>query len=87
MTARYGEALTQEDRNYFERVNEGWKVTGETLILGDENESTTYAIFTGKWTRTYMVRDCGNHYIYAGYCGYYRIDKETLEVTRTDNDR
>lgn len=71
---------TERNRTWFDR--RGYHMTGETLELGD----TTFVVFKGSWTRYGTVRDCGDHYIYAGYSSYTRIDKETLEITRDVED-
>ena len=70
---------TEENKKWYDR--KGYHMTGKTLKLGDENSNTTYVVFKGSWTRSGTVRDCGDHFIYAGYSAYYRIDKDTLEVT------
>lgn len=75
---------SKENKSWFER--DGFKMTGETLRLGNEFESTTYVVFTGRWTPYGMVRDCGDHYIKAQYDRYDRIDKKTLEITRDVED-
>lgn len=79
--------LTEELTNWYNR--KGYKMTGEVLKMGDEFgvEMTGYIVFKGAWTRTGTVRDCGDHYIYAGYSKYYRIDKETLEITADVEDK
>lgn len=76
---------TEENRNWFDR--RGYHMNGKTLILGDENESYEHVVFKGSWTRYGTVRDCGDHYIYAGYSQFYRIDKETLEITEDVEDK
>ena len=72
--------LTEDLTNWYNR--KGYKMTGEVLKMGDDNglEMTGYIVFKGAWTRTGTVRDCGDHYIYAGYSKYYRINKDTLEI-------
>ena len=75
---------SQENKQWFDR--KGYHMTGETLTLGDETAATTYVVFKGNWTRYMSVRDCGDHYIFAGYSQYYRIDKETLEITTDVED-
>ena len=79
-------AKTAENKKWYDR--KGYHMTGKTLTLGDENgtERTEYVVFKGSWTRYYTVRDCGDHYIFAGYSSYYRIDKETLEITNDVED-
>lgn len=77
---------TEANKKFFDR--RGYHMTGRTLTLGEsENECTTYIVFKGSWTRSGTVRDCGDHYIYAGYSGYYRIDKGTHKVTYDVEDR
>ena len=77
--------LSEKNQKWYNR--EGYKMTGETLQLGNERENCTYVVFKGSWTRYDNVRDCGDHYIKAGYSGYDRIDKETLEITKDVEDR
>lgn len=76
---------TEENKAWYNR--KGYEMTGETIEMGSDNEKTTYVVFAGDWTRTYTVRDCGDHYIYAGYSAYYRMDKATLEITKDVEDR
>lgn len=76
---------SEENKKWYDR--KGYHMTGETLILGDDNCQTEYVIFKGSWTRYMSVRDCGDHYIYAGYSSYYRIDKGTLKITEDVEDR
>ena len=75
---------TEENKKWFDR--KGYHMTGKTLTLGDENSATEYVVFKGSWTRHMSVRDCGDHYIFAGYSQYYRIDKKTLEITEDVED-
>ena len=70
---------TEENKKCFDR--RGYHMTGKTLTLGDDKSATEHVVFKGSYTRYMTVRDCGNHYIYAGYSAYYRIDKDTLEIT------
>lgn len=76
--------LTEANEKWFN--GPGYKMTGETLTLGDDHTKSNYVVFTGDYTRAYTVRDCGDHYIYAGYSRYYRVDKETLEVEEAEED-
>ena len=76
--------LTEGNKKWYNR--KGYTMTGETLTLGDERQSTTYVVFKGDWTRYNTVRDCGDHYIKAQYSRYDRIDKQTLEITRDVED-
>lgn len=80
---------SKKNREWYER--KGYKMTGETLTLAfdytsDLKTETSYIVFSGTWTRYQTVRDCGNHYIYAGYSSYYRIDKNSLEITADVED-
>lgn len=65
----------------------GLQLTGETITIGSKRESTTYVVLKGKYTPYFSVRDCGDHYIFAGYSQYYRIDKDTLQITNDVEDR
>lgn len=78
--------LTQKNKDWYER--KGYHMTGETLKLGYIGQMVCeHVVFKGSWTRYDTVRDCGDHYIYAGWSMYTRIDKETLEVTPDVEDR
>ena len=83
-----------EDGEFFEKMNPGYKVTGETLEesykeeFGRESGGTTYVVMTGKNRTPYgMCRDCGDHYIIAKWDRYDRIDKGTLKRTVDVEDR
>ena len=84
--------LPQEEREWFEQMNKGFKCTGETLAetftdsFGLET-GTTYAVMKGRFTAYGMCRDCGNHYIIARWARYDRIEKDTLEITYDVEDR
>ena len=77
--------LDNDDAKFYERVNPGYKCTGETLEerYKADNEldegATTYVVMKGKFTPFGMCRDCGNHYIIAHYTHYVRVDKDTLK--------
>lgn len=82
----------EENKKWYD--TKGYHMTGETLSItyGDyygEGHDTTivYVVFKGSWTRYGTVRDCGNHYIVAGYSSYTRIDKGTFEVTKDVDDK
>ena len=72
--------MTESNKRWYEQ--NGYTMTGETLVLGNETENCEYVVFRGTWTRHMSVRDCGDHYICAGYSGYDKIDKATLEITK-----
>lgn len=76
--------LTEENKKWFER--DGLTMTGETLEIGDQMSKTTYVVFKGRHTPYMGVRDCGDHYIKAGYDRYDRIDKGTLKITKDVHD-
>lgn len=77
---------TKENMDWYNR--KGYKMTGETLKLGEPGVMVCeYVVFKGTWTRYGTVRDCGDHYIKAEYSSYTRIDKETLEITYDVEDR
>ena len=79
--------ITDEMKRWYNR--DGYTVTGETLRIGDAHdyEYVTHMVFKGAWTRHGTVRDCGDHYVYAAYAEYYRIDKATLQITRDTEDK
>lgn len=86
--------LEDTEREFFERVNPGYKCTGETLEERWENGGgQTLVVFKtvgrGKkhFTPYGMCRDCGDHYIIARWSRYDRIDKATLEIERDVEDR
>ena len=80
--------LSQEDTDYYTSMNKGFTATADCLkVTYESGESETYVIFKGNWTPYGMVRDCGDHYIRARYCGYERIDKDTLTVTEYVEDK
>lgn len=77
--------LSPENMSFYNRKNH--VMTGKTLTIEYENGMTiSYIVFTGNHTWYSSVRDCGNHYIYAGYSSYYRIEKDNLEITADVED-
>lgn len=79
---------SEEDLSDFEKMNRGWKVTGELLEEKfPDGSGTTYVVMTGPFTNTYMCRDCGDHYIIARWSRWDRIDKGTLKITVGVDDR
>lgn len=78
----------EENTKWYNR--KGYHMTGETLTIehtDNGNEyGTTYVVFSGSWTRYGTVRDCKDHYIYAGYSSYMRIDKDTFKITHDVED-
>ena len=79
--------LEQGEKELFEKMNKGWKCTGETLKETWEKGSQTLVVFKGRSTAWGMCRDCGDHYIIARWDRYDRIDKGTFKVTRDVEDR
>lgn len=83
--------LENGDREFFERLNPGYKCTGETLIeeykVFEDGEtlvdghSCTYVVMKGRFTQFEMCRDCGDHYIIARWSRYDRVDKQTRTIT------
>ena len=83
-------ALTQEDRDWYNRANARAKLTatGDTLKeTFPDGSAQTLVVFKGRWTPYGVCRDCGDHYIIARYSRYDRIDKATLEITPDVEDR
>lgn len=77
--------LTELNMEWFNRP--GYEMTGETVTIGWSNDTASRQIvFRGDWTRFNTVRDCGDHWIFAGYTGYTRIDKNTFEITPDVDD-
>lgn len=70
----------------------GYHPTGETLCADWRDTSNSglvyceYVVFKGSWTRYDTIRDCGDHYIWARYDRYDRIDKATLQITKDVED-
>ena len=61
------------------------------MTIKSNRESVTKPIFKvkpgfKKFTPYLCVRDCGNHYIIAGYSSYTRIEKETMEIIHDVED-
>lgn len=84
----FKDVLIDADKNFFERLNPGWKATGDMLEETFPDGSTnTLVVFTGPWTRRDTCRDCGTHYIIARHRRYDRIDKYTLQITPGVEDR
>lgn len=78
--------LSEKNRDWFNRP--GYEMTGETVKIGWDAadgsgpiRAASYIVFVGDWTRFDTVRDCGGHWIYAGWTGYIRIDKNTFGIT------
>ena len=95
-TYTVGAIEDQDERNFYERMNEGFKTTGETLeeryeeAEGRDSGSCTYVVMkaVGRgWTPYGMCRDCGDHYIIARWSRYDRIDKGTFKLTVDVEDR
>lgn len=89
---KYEVIHTDEDLSFYERVNPGFKTTGELLVHTYDdyplkNCQTTLVVFKGRYTASGMCRDCGDHYIIANYSSYDRIDKGTMKLTRDVEDR
>ena len=76
------------DRKWFEKVNPGFKTTGE-LLREEWNDggSQTLVVFKGSHTPYGMCRDCGDHYIIARWSRYDRVDKDTMAITKDVEDR
>ena len=85
--------LEANEADWYEKNNNGFKCTGETLEErwerpdGRDSGSTTYVVMTGRFTPYGMCRDCGDHYIIAKWDHYTRIDKGTLKKTVDVEDR
>lgn len=88
--------LEAGEASYFEKMNKGYKCTGETLEeryteeQGRDGGATTYVVMKAtarQWTPYGMCRDCGDHYIIAKWDKYVRIDKGTLKRTVDVEDR
>lgn len=84
--------LAEQDFTIFEKMNPGYKCSGETLKEEyPDGGSCTYVVFKCKpghhGTPYGMCRDCGNHYIIARWSRYDRIDKKTLEIIFDVDDK
>lgn len=66
----------------------GFTYTGELLeVKHDTGEGCTYRVVKGRFTPSGGCRDCGDHYIIAGYSSYRRINKSDLSVQHDVEDR
>lgn len=91
------EKLADNEYEYFEKNNPGYKCTGEILKEeymeenGRDWGGCSYVVFKckpgyhGTWYG--MCRDCGDHYIIARWSRYDRIDKKTLKMTCDVEDK
>lgn len=79
--------LSADDVAFYSHSFDGLTATSDCLRHEYENGATNYVIFKGNHTPYCAVRDCGDHWIRAGYSSYYRIDKATMQETATDYDR
>lgn len=83
-------ALTQEERDWFNRANARAELTTTGDVLKEtflDGTVQSLVVFKGSWTPFGCCRDCGDHYIIARYSRYDRIDKSTLEITHDVEDR
>lgn len=77
--------LSEKNRDWFNRP--GYEMTGETVKIGWSHGYTeNLIVFRGDWTRYGTVRDCGDHWIHAGWSSYIRINKDTYEITYDAED-
>lgn len=59
----------------------GFTYTGELLeVKHMSGEKITYRVITGSFTPAGACRDCGDHYIIAGYSSYRSVSKSDLSV-------
>ncbi len=88
-------ATSKEERAEIKKAygSRGYNPTGEVIAVDWRDEENAvgcvyceYVVFKGSWTRYDTIRDCGDHYIWARYSRYDRIDKETLQVTKDVED-
>ena len=85
--------LEESEKEFFERMNPGYKCTGETLTEQfPEGGGQTLVIFktvspTSNFTPYGMCRDCGDHYIVARYSRHDRIEKTSLLLIPDVADR
>ena len=79
--------INEEDREYFQKFYPRHNIVG---LLEMENETTIILKMKkgyNGFTPSGCVRDCGDHFILANYFCYYRIDKKTLCVTKSNEDK
>ena len=80
---------TPANKKWYNR--KGYTMTGETITetitdLDGQKTETTYIIFSGTWTRSGTVRDCGDHLIIARHSRYDRINKIDLSIIKDVED-
>ena len=61
--------MSRSDRKWFEQINPGMIVTGETIELwekdamGNNHNVITKIVFKGSFTPYMGIRDCGSYHI------------------------
>jgi hypothetical protein len=73
--------LSKDEKDFFEKMNPGFSVTGDVLCLySDDGSGEKYVVFKGPYTKTYSCRECKEYYELAYVDGYVRFDKETFDL-------
>lgn len=69
--------LSKDEKDFFEKMNPGFSVTGDVLCLdSDDGSGEKYVVFKGP----YSCRECKEYYELAYEDGYVRFDKETFDL-------
>lgn len=55
--------LSKDEKDFFEKMNPGFSVTGDVLCLeSDDGSGEKYVVFKGPYTKTYSCRECKEYY-------------------------
>lgn len=72
--------LSKDEKDFFEKMNPGFSVTGDVLCLDSDGSCEKYVVFKGMYTKMYSCRECEEYYELAYEDGYVRFDKETFDL-------
>lgn len=73
--------LSKDEKDFFEKMNPGFSVTGDVLCLySDDGSGEKYVVFKGPYTKQYSCRECEEYYELAYETGYVRFGKETFDL-------
>lgn len=81
-----GNPLTADEMAFFGKSYKGLRPTGETIVKKWDGGSISKVVFKGSWTPSGAIRDCGDHYIEAGYSAYRRISKDLTKIVDDVDD-
>lgn len=54
--------LSKDEKDFFEKMNPGFSVTGDELCLDSDGSGEKYVVFNGPYTKTYSCRECKEYY-------------------------